>query len=172
MTSIQTLIAKVLAFLAFCVVLVAFGWHYGSAHVQAKWDAQLLTDAQAEAIHVAHVDLVTGQVITQYVDRVQVVLTQGATITKEITRVITPEVDHRYPLPWGFVRLYNAAALGAIPDAIATGGADDASTSIALSDVAASINDNFTACHANAEQLRSVQQWIREQQALNTKKAP
>ncbi len=167
MTAIQLVGAKVCAFLIFCLMLLGCGWHYGSAHVKAKWDAQILTDADAANVHALHVDMVSGQVITQYVDRFQVVLTQGATITKEITRYVTPEMDRHYLVPWGFVRLYNASASGALPDAIATGGSDDSPASVALSDVAGSVNDNFTACHANAEQLRSLQDWITAQQKLN-----
>lgn len=172
MTSIQLLVAKIIAFVLFCLILVCTGWHYGAKHVQTDWDAQILTDAQAANVHALHVDLVTGEVITQYIDRYQVVLTQGATITKEITRYVTPEVDRHYPVPWGFVRVLNAATVGALPDAIATGGTDEGAATVALSDVASNIADNYTSCRATAEQLRSLQQWITQQQTVDVKKGP
>ena len=46
------------------------------------------------------------------------------------------------------------------------GVADDAASGLALSTVAASVVDNYSQCHANAEQLKALQQWVRESQAL------
>lgn len=170
MTSLQKLLADIGVFVICSVLVFLGGWHYGARHVQTAWNAQIATDAQIEALHAVHVEAVSGLVLTQYMDRYQVVLTQGATITKEITRYVTPAMDARYLVPWGFVRLYNGSARGALPDAGATGPADDSPAPVVLSDVASSLVDNFTACRANAEQLSALQDWIRQQQTVDTKK--
>ncbi|TWR01211.1 hypothetical protein FQJ85_23475 [Xanthomonas vasicola] len=67
-------------------------------------------------------------VVTQYVDRVQIVREAGATITREIPIYVTQKADAACAIPAGFVRLHDAAATGnpagpptADPDAPAPG---------------------------------------------------
>ncbi len=51
-------------------------------------------------------------VVTQYVDRVQIVREAGATITREIPIYVTQKADAACAIPAGFVRLHDAAATG------------------------------------------------------------
>ncbi len=60
----------------------------------------------------------------------------------------------------GFVRLYDAATEGRLPEPARD--ADAASAGIALSAVAGTVAANYQTCHENAEQLRALQTWVRE----------
>lgn len=74
------------------------------------------------------------------------------------------------PMPGGFRVLHDAAAHGEIPDA--AGIADAAA--VPAQDVAATVADNYGACHATAARLTGLQDWVSQQQALKIplKEAP
>lgn len=88
------------------------------------------------------------------------------TITERIPVYVTPEIDRAYTVPYGFVRLHDAAAVGAaptLPDG--TGQPADAPSGIALSAVAGTVIDNYGQCYAWRDQLIGWQDWYRQQQA-------
>ncbi|MBJ7446868.1 MAG: hypothetical protein JHC81_04975 [Brevundimonas sp.] len=88
------------------------------------------------------------------------------TITERIPVYVPPEIDRAYPVPYGFVRLHDAAAVGAapaLPDG--TGQPDDAPSGVALSAVAGTVIDNYGQCYAWRDQLIGWQDWYRQQQA-------
>lgn len=93
---------------------------------------------------------------------------QTRTVIQKVPVYVSPEADTRCILPVGFVRLYNAAALGSDPDAVPdpSGRADAAASGIACSTVAEDIADNFGTARSNAEQLKALLGWITDQQAL------
>lgn len=104
------------------------------------------------------------RVITQYVDRVRTVRERGQTIIQEVPVYVTETADAACPVPAGFVRLHDAAAqnLSTAPTSPdATGDPDAPAPSIALSDVAKTLVDNYTTCHATAAQLNALQDWVR-----------
>lgn len=129
-----------------------------SAAQQERDDAQ---DSLATAQSAAGSEKVTTKVVTQYVDRVQVVREVGATITREVPIYVTEKADAACPVPIGFVRLHDAAAKGRVPGP-ATGDPDAPAEGIALSAVADTVSGNYTACHENAEQLIALQAWVNE----------
>lgn len=100
--------------------------------------------------------------VTKYVDRVQTVYVKGETIVKEIPRYVPAQADAACTVPGGFVRLHDAAATGAQLDA-GPGDPDAAPSGVALSAVAETVAGNYTACHANAEQLSALQALLRAQ---------
>ena len=57
----------------------------------------------------------TTRVVTEYVDRVQVVRERGDTITKEVPVYVTPTADAACAVPAGFVHIHDAAAAGIAP---------------------------------------------------------
>jgi hypothetical protein len=164
--------ALLFGFLLYSVGLVWYGDVHGARRVRNEWQTSITAQAVADAQRIHASDVVTTQVITQYIDRYNVVLTQGATITREVTHVITPEVDRRYLVPTGLVRVLNASASGEDLDANAAGISNDTAASIAMSDVAISISNNYTNCRANAEQLEALQEWLREQAKSINGKGP
>ncbi|MFA1753935.1 hypothetical protein [Xanthomonas campestris] len=98
-------------------------------------------------------------VVTEYVDRVQIVREAGATITREIPIYVTQKADAACAIPAGFVRLHDAAATGS-PAGPPTGDPDAPATGITLSAIAGTVADNYTSCHATAAQLSALQEWI------------
>lgn len=99
-------------------------------------------------------------VVTQYVDRVQLIHEQGATITREIPVYVSAQADTACTVPHGFVSVHDAAAEAtALPSPAGT--TDAASSGLALSTVAGTVADNYTTCHATSAQLTALQDWVR-----------
>lgn len=149
----RLLIVAVLA-----AALVGVGWVKGASHVQAEWDAEVakqsLTAARVEKAQAQ----ATVQVVTEYVDRVKIVRQAGDTIIKEVPVYVPAQADAACVVPRGFVRLHDAAAQGVVPEP--AGDSDAAPAGVALSAVAGTVAENYTACRANAEQLSALQSWI------------
>ncbi|MBN5012500.1 hypothetical protein JY406_07825 [Stenotrophomonas maltophilia] len=99
----------------------------------------------------------TTRVVTEYVDRVQVVHERAATITKEVPVYVTPNADAACSVPVGFVQLHDAAAAG-IPPAGSAGDPDAPATGVTLSAVAETTAGNYSQYHAAAEQVTALQQ--------------
>lgn len=92
---------------------------------------------------------------------------QGAAASRnrvqEVPLHVTPHIDREYPVPCGFVRVFNAATHGPIPDP--AGCPDDAPSGLALSEVGRAETENAGQYDAVADQLRALQDWVRQQQA-------
>lgn len=114
---------------------------------------------------------VREKVVTEYVDRIQVVEKQGATIVKEVPVYVSKAADAACPVPAGFVRLHDAAS-GNLPAPEPAGAADEAASGVALSAVAATVGENYTDCHANAEQLKQLQAWVSESASIINQEKP
>ena len=151
---------RLLALTALCIVLVGFGWLKGASHVQAQWDAATATQQQAQAQVQIRQAEATVQVVTQYVDRIQVVREKGDTLIQEIPVYVPVQADAACTVHRGFVSLHDAAAAGELPTA--PGDPDAPAEGLALSAVAATVVSNYQTCHENAEQLKALQDWIRQ----------
>lgn len=146
---------RILAVALIAAAIAATGWVNGAAHVQAKWDAavvkQSLTTARVEKAQAES----TVKIVTQFVDRVRIVKETGAALTREVVRYVPSD---SCDLPPGYRVLHDAAARG--EPAAAAGNVD--APAVPAQDAAATVIDNYTACHANAEQLVALQNWIIE----------
>ncbi|MBR7995754.1 hypothetical protein KDX08_25230 [Burkholderia cenocepacia] len=100
------------------------------------------------------------KIVTQYVDRVQVVREKGDTIIKEVPVYVDREADRACVVPVGFVRVHDGAAAN-VPVGDPRG-ADAAPSGVALSAVVATVAGNYTTCHENAEQLIALQARVRD----------
>lgn len=118
-------------------------------------------DARREADAARDLALASERVVVRYVDRVQVVRANAQIITKEIPIYVTPTADAACTVPVGFVRLHDAAAANQ-PTGPSTGNPDAPAAGVALSDVASAVADNYATCHANAEQVIGLQDYVRE----------
>lgn len=151
---------RLLALVALGLTLVGFGWVKGAGHVQAQWDAAVQQQAmQATAVREEQAQA-TVEVVTEYVDRVRVVREKGDTIIKEVPVYVPVQADAACTINRGFVRLHDAAAAGALPEPARD--TDAAAADIALFAVAGTVATNYQTCHETAEQLRSLQTWVRE----------
>lgn len=156
----MSLLRQILLGVALLAALAAYVWFTGQRIDRAEARA---TTAEASAA-AARADLAASKasehIVTQYVDRVQIVHERGATILQKVPVYVTAHDDAACTIPLGFVRLHNAAATSAaLPDAAGT--ADAQPSGLALSTVAGTVVDNYTTCHATAENLTALQAWVR-----------
>lgn len=154
------------------LALVFFGGLYvGDKHVRALWTADKAQQAAALAQAEKKAAQVTEKIVTQYVDRVQVVHDKAATITKEVPVYVSAKANAQCVVPVGFVRVHNAAA-NQVPLSGAPSAADDRPSGVALSAVASTISVNYGQYAAVVEQLKALQEWVREQQAAAAQPVP
>lgn len=148
---------------AFLVAVVAF-YLYGE-HTADQRETEVRQEYRdrdlAESVKTAQLETkqteVTTKVITEYVDRVRVIREKGETITK-LVPVYVPLLE----LPGSWRVLHDAAATGQVPDPARTADAPGTDTQV----LAATVSDNYATCHANAEQLTKLQDWVLEQSKL------
>lgn len=129
----------------------------------------LVAAEKALAAHVAAVQAQQASVTTQAAQKERAAQVQIRTLTryiiKEIPSALPPAVDRAFPLPNGFVRLYNLS-IGAtsLPDA--TTGPDDAASPIPISAAAGVIVPNNRECVTDRERLTALQDWITGEQSV------
>jgi hypothetical protein len=89
---------------------------------------------------------------------------QIQTVVKEVPVYVSAISDAKCILPWGAVRLLDAAASGAatagLRDRIAPGQPDDAASGISLSEAVAVLAGNLGAARQNAGQLERLQRAV------------
>ena len=151
---------RLLALAALGIALFGFGWLKGASHVQAQWVAATAAQQQAQAQVQIQQAEATVQVVTQYVDRIQVVQEKGDTLIQEVPVYVPVQADAACTVHRGFVSLHDAAAAGELPEPARD--ADAPAEGLALSAVAATVVTNYQTCHENAEQLKALQDWIRQ----------
>ncbi|MGN7105173.1 hypothetical protein ACTHR6_26400 [Ralstonia holmesii] len=150
------------AIVALLAVVAGFAWwatHSYTAAVDRAEKAETAASELRTQLKNARGATVT---VTQYVDRERVIRLKGDTIVKEVPRYVPIEADAACAVPRGFVRLHDAAAAGAVPDPH-PGDADAAPSGVALSAVAGTVAGNYTDSLANSEQLKTLQQTLRDQ---------
>jgi hypothetical protein len=152
------------SYLAFAGIAVFLIFIYGRHEFDRGEAAAKAQSARAVTQVVERQSRITLQV-SQSFDAVRIA-DASATQTRlnEVKSHVSPKADADCPLPLGFVRLFNDAAHGAVPQAAA--GADDTASGLALSDVAETTVANDGQYDQVADQLRALQDWIREQEAL------
>lgn len=150
---------------------LAFGCGLAVAH---HWDEGAIADlkladktAQAQALRTALAlqkkqDAVTLAAALREAAVQQKIATHTVTLTREIPVYVSPRIDSRTCIPYGLVRVLDAAVLGADPAALSlpAGQSDDACAPVDASALAASIAANYGAARANAEQLGALQGWV------------
>ena len=151
---------RLLALAALGIALFGFGWLKGARHVQAQWDAATAVQQLAQAQVQTRQAQATVQVVTRYVDRIQIVREKGDTLIQEIPVYVPVQADAACTVHRGFVSLHDGAAAGELPTA--PGDPDAPAEGLALSAVAATVVTNYQTCHENAEQLKALQDWIRQ----------
>jgi len=92
---------------------------------------------------------------------------QVRTVTRRlIERIpvhVTPQIDRAFPLPWGLVRVHDAAARGDDLSAVAEGAGqpDDAASDVPASEAGAVIAGNYGDCRADRRRLADLQAWVK-----------
>ncbi|MGO4704071.1 hypothetical protein [Dyella sp. 2RAB6] len=154
----------------FAIALFGSLWRYHTitSHRIKDADARAFTaEAQARDLVGELAAQKDGErIVTQYVDRVQIVREKGQSILQKVPVYVPASADAACVVPAGFVRLHDAAAASAMPDR--PGAANAQASGVALSAVAGTVVDNYTTCHAIAEQLIALQDWVR----VNSRNSP
>lgn len=146
-------------------LLFALGWIKGSTDEQDKARQVEVAQLRQAFEQGQALGTVRDRIVTEYVDRVQVIEKRGQTIIKEVPVYVSEAADRACSVPVGFVRLHDATAAG-LPAPGSAGAADEAPSGVALSAVTGTVAGNYTACHANAEQLKQLQAYLLEHQAI------
>ena len=151
--------------LALAILVAAatgWGWVKGAASVQAEWDAE----RAAQTMTILRVKVkqaeVTEHIVTQYIDRVRVVREQADAVIREVPVYVPQSCDADGRLPAGWRVLHDAAASGRVTDPATVAHAQP----VAPDTAAATVARNYGTCRETAEQLTALQQWVREQAAL------
>jgi hypothetical protein len=150
------------------IIILVFGVYMeGGISNQEKWEAKVaeakLEMAQKETASAE----VTTKVVTKYVTKIQIVKEKGDVIIKEVPKYITKESDAKCPIPNAFVVLHDSASKNEVPDTARL--ADEGTSATKLSTVTETVVGNYSICHQNAEQLKSLQEWIKLQQSIYNK---
>jgi hypothetical protein len=135
-------------------------YNAGQADVQAKWDESTARGKVEVERLKSEAGKVTVRVETKTVEVVKTVKVKGDTIVRQVPIYISRDLPE---LPGAFRVLHDAAATGTVPD---PADFSDAAP-VAPQDVASTTGDNYTACRVNAAALTGLQEWVREQHALN-----
>lgn len=157
---------RILAVLALIASLLSFGWLQGARHVQKNWDLEV----QKQTIAVLKVRVktaeVSAKVITKYVDRIVKVKDINNETLRQVPNLITANDDSSCRLPNSFDWLHDSAASG-VPISIPAGKPHDSSSTTTLSTATETIVENYGICHETEERLKSLQEWVREQQKVS-----
>jgi hypothetical protein len=148
-------------------VLVCGLYMEGGISNQERWEAKV-ADAKLEMAKKETASAeATTKVVTKYVTKVEVVKEKGDAIIKEVPKYITKTDDTQCVIPNGFVLLHDSASRNEVPDS--TRGVDGGASDVKLSGVATTVTENYTTYHKVAEQLKALQNWVKEQQQIYNK---
>lgn len=158
----MTLPYRILAGVLLLIGALVGGFFAGRHVTMQAWNAAKAHQQAAVATHEALATRITLDVALKYDARIGAIHATTRQLAREVPIYVTHDEDRRYPIPVGFVRLYDAAAEGVpLPD---TAGPADASPSATpLSAVAGNLVSNYGACHAIRAQLVGLQGWVRRQ---------
>ena len=107
---------------------------------------------------------VTEKIVTEYVEKIKVVKEKGNVIVKEVPKYITKESDDKCTIPKSFIVLHNGASRNEVPDT--AGGIDETASAVKLSRVLETTIGNYTIYYETAEQLKALQDWVRQQEKI------
>lgn len=144
----------VLAVVSIPYIIFELGRRDGAERVTALWEADKLDHARQLAESRAKNAEQVPKVITEYVDRVQLVREKAKTIVKEVP-VYVPS-DATCDLRGGFRVFHDATANGDVPDPARIADAAPAE----VETVAATVAENYSICHEISAQLISLQKFI------------
>jgi len=147
------------------IIALVFGVYMeGGVSNQEKWEARVaevkLEMAKKEAASAES----SVKVVTKYITKVEVVKEKGDSIAKQIPNLISATADGQCVIPNGFVLLHDSASRNEVPDS--SGVTNERASEVKLSGVGKTITENYTTYHQVAEQLRSLQEWVKEQKRI------
>jgi hypothetical protein len=139
----------------------------GGVSNQEKWEARVAEAKLEMAKKDAESADATVKVVTKYIDRVTVVKENGNAILKEVPKFVSKDADAKCVVPNSFVVLHDSASRNEVPDS--TRGVDEGASKVKLSGIAETVTTNYTTYHQVSEQLKALQEWVKQQQSIYNK---
>lgn len=137
-------------------------WGFGKWEFHKGVLEQIGKDKATALVVQAKGQAVTTKVVTRYLTRVQIVHDTGATIIKKVPIYVTHKDSSRCVVNNGFVQLWNDAnkmQLSNSPSSI-----NEGTSPVILTDIAAQHAVEANLYQQQYEQLKALQDWIREEQ--------
>jgi hypothetical protein len=149
---------KIIAALVVFFGLAGTSYYFGYTRAKTAADLEYKIKVEAAEKLVAQLekDLAKAKenVITVYVDRVKIVKEKEYVYINK-----SKDVPSKCELSSGWVSLHDSAAKGSEPDP--TGVADASPSGIKDNKALETVINNYSTCQQNAEQLKTLQEWIR-----------
>ncbi len=160
-----------LAILGFTAAAWGLGYVCGALGEQTK-EAERVAKATVGAVQGArrvegHSDAITAAVGAHAAAQAVKIQTVTKEVIRYVPQILTPDIDHRYPLPVGFVRVHDAGVAGDLSTLSKPAGEpDDAPSDVTASEAAVVIAANYGSCAETSGRLIALQDWVNQQQAL------
>jgi len=153
-----SLSSKIAICTTLCAALFSAGLYVGHKWgVSSCYEATIAAQAHSIETGIKQA-VVSDQTVTKYVDRVQIVQGKSRTIIKEIPIYVQDTVN----LSGGWRLLHDSAVKSELPDP--TRIVDEGT--ISLESATHTILENYQACNLNAETLKALQSWVKEESAI------
>jgi hypothetical protein len=147
---------KLLAGVALILGVFVFGYMKGSAYA----DAELARFSAKKSEQIAVLEKknaeISGKVVTEYVDRTNIIKEKEYVYRDIATKVVPAQHD----LSNGWVFAHDASATSS--DADPTRSSDASPSGIKDNEALLTIFNNYSRCMQNSQQLVSLQQWIND----------
>jgi hypothetical protein len=132
---------------------------------------EFLEAVEKQKQEIARLEKASGEITTKvekvYIERTKVIKEKGDVIVEKVPEYITKDADAKCDVPNGFVVLHNSAVKNEIPNTPRE--FNEKSSGVELSTVGKTVAGNYTTCNEVREQLRSLQDWVKEQEKLYNK---
>ncbi len=136
----------------------------GKEQERLEWEAKMneakleIASLKAQSAEVNTIVLTEFYPQIRYIDRVE---------QQVVTEFVTVKADSQCVINNGFTRLHDQIVQQVL---ITPEPKDSDASTIKLSDVSAIVKENYSTCHRNAQQLKSLQDWIiRQEQVWKSK---
>lgn len=148
------------------VLLVAGVYFKGGYSTEMAWRVKVdEMNAQIDKIK-AESTKASKQVVYKYIERTKVVKEKNNAIRNQVTQYVSKEADANCTIPGSAVVLHDAAAKNIVPDST-TGANEGAARDVTLSRLLDTTVLNYGTFYEVKEQLKALQDWVREQKKIN-----
>ena len=145
---------KLIGAILFVIAVFFSGVHYANL----KHDREDFNELKDKIKEVAELQTKVNDIETAYLHVASQLGTNNKETIRYVTKVITKEADAKCSIPSGFVRLHDNSVRGLVTSPEL---ADGNATEVKLSEVGATVADNYFICNKEIEKLIKLQEVIR-----------
>jgi len=142
------------------------GWHFGGGYEDGQIAKSAATQVQTELKQVQTTDLTTEKTGEAAAEHQQQIQTVYQTITKEVIRYVPAKADARCVIPYGAIRVLDAAARGVPLVPGPSGEPDGDASGVQLSAVVGAAAEDLGTAQQIRQQLIDLQGWVRDRQGV------